>query len=540
MDPNQSHRDVQIVPRACLDYLHGAHLQVLPSSLLPDIQCVRREIKRLHDMGPDSIRHPLEWNTALPNLLKWSYYVHVPDVPPDMVEDVISTLKILVPVFQKCSTREIKAMGFLPSDQPVEVAHYLLLYNSRQKLCQYLLLPEIDRPSEALPYLEWLVENDTYFHRGSGNVPWLENPSLYSMYANALVLSGVFTAKTKVALEHVLEAADQSRFTRIMDFTPNILSARLGLSLVLTELGDPEAQKHTEWGVKFLRRNASLLPERDLRYTLIRANQPPHPVLVALGGEKWFVEDMRNPRKAENWMQKTCKHCGVHDLQKTLFHCAGCTTSYYCSKECQRADWKSHKMTCRDLQKTKARIEQMRKTDPRTAERLTDWLKWRNLVPTYVLHALIHAFNLKRDITRGRRHIFVQLVEHMPRVKDLRYRFRVVQCGLFTIKDMTSSLDGLFAQLAKKAGAEPLTMQGLVKDVDAMLERIPGGDAVPMITLKYGIGCGTSLNRLTTSQDLIRDLPYDPNWRRLINQDENDPPQPLIFSSRKRDAEFVF
>lgn len=26
--------------------------------------------------------------------------------------------------------------------------------------------------------------------------------------------------------------------------------------------------------------------------------------------------------------------------------CSGCQTAYYCSRECQRKDWKSHKKMC--------------------------------------------------------------------------------------------------------------------------------------------------------------------------------------------------
>jgi hypothetical protein len=41
----------------------------------------------------------------------------------------------------------------------------------------------------------------------------------------------------------------------------------------------------------------------------------------------------------------TCGSCGVV-LRDARKHCAVCQRVYYCSKECQRADWKAHKPSC--------------------------------------------------------------------------------------------------------------------------------------------------------------------------------------------------
>jgi hypothetical protein len=43
-----------------------------------------------------------------------------------------------------------------------------------------------------------------------------------------------------------------------------------------------------------------------------------------------------------------CQYCG----QTTAIpkRCTGCKVTFYCSKECQRADWKSgHKLNCQDI-----------------------------------------------------------------------------------------------------------------------------------------------------------------------------------------------
>ena len=40
--------------------------------------------------------------------------------------------------------------------------------------------------------------------------------------------------------------------------------------------------------------------------------------------------------------QTTCAKCGDYAAQK----CARCFAVYYCTQDCQRADWSRHKITC--------------------------------------------------------------------------------------------------------------------------------------------------------------------------------------------------
>jgi xylose isomerase len=42
--------------------------------------------------------------------------------------------------------------------------------------------------------------------------------------------------------------------------------------------------------------------------------------------------------------EKACRVCEA--LEKTK-KCSGCEKVYYCGRECQRADWKAHKSSCR-------------------------------------------------------------------------------------------------------------------------------------------------------------------------------------------------
>jgi len=46
-----------------------------------------------------------------------------------------------------------------------------------------------------------------------------------------------------------------------------------------------------------------------------------------------------------------CHHCNsLADHNAKLLQCAGCNIARYCSRECQKAAWKSgHKMSCREM-----------------------------------------------------------------------------------------------------------------------------------------------------------------------------------------------
>ena len=42
--------------------------------------------------------------------------------------------------------------------------------------------------------------------------------------------------------------------------------------------------------------------------------------------------------------------CLKRESQTELRHCAGCKSFSYCSKDCQRSDWPSHKQLCKSIQ----------------------------------------------------------------------------------------------------------------------------------------------------------------------------------------------
>lgn len=59
---------------------------------------------------------------------------------------------------------------------------------------------------------------------------------------------------------------------------------------------------------------------------------------------------------AKNVGAQVCTGCGkAGAADAPLQVCAGCRADKYCSRECQRADWKVHKGVCRALQGVKGK-----------------------------------------------------------------------------------------------------------------------------------------------------------------------------------------
>ncbi|EMD37297.1 hypothetical protein CERSUDRAFT_113947, partial [Gelatoporia subvermispora B] len=217
-------------PRA---HLEGVNIP--PGLKLPPLDLVRLEAEQLPECQRDgigSIRavfysqkrgivtgdnddrplpEPLAWNTSFPNLFKFSYFAHTQDVPVELLEPVIFTLKMFIRVLEESTEDQLRAIGHYLPNQDAKKANYVMLANSRFKLCQHLMKSVIDRPAEAMPYFEAAVQADQLNMGKATKAPWLANPLLWTQYCEARTLAGVFTDETKVALEHALMAMDSPK-----------------------------------------------------------------------------------------------------------------------------------------------------------------------------------------------------------------------------------------------------------------------------------------------------------------------------------------
>ncbi|TCD67331.1 hypothetical protein EIP91_000252 [Steccherinum ochraceum] len=539
-----------------------AHLEgvKLPNGFkLPAMESVRREAKLLPEMrvnGPGEIRamwfkdgqistggrqpeplpEPLAWNTSLPNLFKFSYFTHVEDVPADLVEDVIFILKMFVRVLTESTEKQLRDIGHYLPHQKAEVAQYFMLANTRFKLVTHLMNYEIDRPEEALDHLKAGAQADINQLRSKGirEDPIENNPYLYSLYSSALTFTNKFDKETKEMLEKVLKAATYSSLSSSSDMMPVILKAHLNLSLVLQQLNvEPEKQKeHTEWSVNWLRKNGKRM--RSMEQFVRRSNQPPHPVYVALG-EEWFeaIGVRENTAKEDDRMSKRCRVCSRTEPQVTLFRCSGCQFIFYCSKECQKANWKLHKESCRERALSLQKVKELKSSHSgKDAQKAADWIKWRDGSHFANTYALAHALGLHRDPSRGRTHIVFRMMEYTPKEsKDIRHRFRVSHAGVYKLTDVYPDIERLMG-LDQGEGQE--YVKGLLEELDTTGNM----DKVPMLDLSFGGGVDAWLGSMAIPTYSLRQLTYDPDWRKSINI--SDPAEPFPNRPGVRDVEHEF
>jgi len=68
-----------------------------------------------------------------------------------------------------------------------------------------------------------------------------------------------------------------------------------------------------------------------------------------------YADIMQPKTQQPNGGLRMCRYCNKsghsQEFQKSLKQCSRCRMTYYCSKECQKADWKVHKGTCRHTSK---------------------------------------------------------------------------------------------------------------------------------------------------------------------------------------------
>lgn len=85
----------------------------------------------------------------------------------------------------------------------------------------------------------------------------------------------------------------------------------------------------------------------DNTLCLVLERQRPNPEYRDLLGE---AKEKYNKTK-KNAKKEICEHCGAKDGENgcNIMVCSRCFVGAWCSKECQKADWKKHKLVCKEL-----------------------------------------------------------------------------------------------------------------------------------------------------------------------------------------------
>ncbi|KAM5544088.1 hypothetical protein V8D89_002274 [Ganoderma adspersum] len=116
-------------------------------------------------------------------------------------------------------------------------------------------------------------------------------------------------------------------------------------------------------------------------------------------------------------MSRKCNNCFVSGDEKQLFSCSRCRSQAYCSKDCQKADWKKHKTICQNNGLLESRLKEHESTLSglmdrmvlvdgismyELDQRLEKWVRFHN---STLMAATIQALRLPADLGRARTHL---------------------------------------------------------------------------------------------------------------------------------------
>ncbi|THH29422.1 hypothetical protein EUX98_g4752 [Antrodiella citrinella] len=485
-----------------------------------------------------------QWLT-IKNLLLFSVLADISDIPRDLLEDVISILHISARLLferPKDAHDWLHALGTSPPKVNASgLPDIITLFSLVDRAARCLLREDVDRPDSAFEVLQFMIamlgvleevkEIRTVLLDKSKSLIWF----LKGVYVDALVLSGRFEANTMKILDHILESAG----------TGSELGIKVQMHLILCyqQMGIEvdKKKRHTENVVQYLRNGPYL---RDHFATFMnRQNRPVHPVATVLGSD-WFTASEKRFRHLE-WKQGSkrrpgfCENCRAFSTDIKLLRCAQCQRTQYCSKACQKANWKAHREDCLELANTRKIIPQFGNTwiGDVESQRQTDIEKWHYSNHYPCLHGPMHALGLQRDPQRGWTHFMVAEMDYPPdSVDDYRRHFRVVRCGVLLMKpEVTKRLEVI---VGKEVGWMAQFVRYHCEHTLLVESDVPLAYRVPMFYMFYGLWFTPIVRCSIVSSGHVNGLGYDPHWHKSMNcataESGSPPPGPLRLPGRRR------
>ncbi|GBE86067.1 hypothetical protein SCP_0805910 [Sparassis crispa] len=450
----------------------------------------------------DPVSDGLLYNHFLPNLFKWSFFVHTDDVPDDLLKECVWALEMFILELIESSDAQLRAMGHITrrtADSKMAYAKNAMIMHAKFKAAIHMLKPTINRAADAVTHLKHVVE---VVKSTSGSDLYSGNRDLFVTYAEALLCNGEEN-EAQTVLERVLKVEDPSPEGLLY-----LVKAKALVSRVYRSHGlEQKALKHEEWLVKWFRKNPHFLPENLMQELLMPAGEP-STVLEALGGPEW-LDNRQHTDKTVHRLSKQCRQCGAREPIVKLSLCSGCKTIYYCSSACQKQNWPYHKAGCKDKAELHDRLAKLAVSQPSAAQKEKDFHAWLEICNQTAFH---HALGLRRDPSRGRTHIIFQEVVYTPKASaQVRLKFRILRCGVFLIADVLGEIERL---MNLNAGEGMEYVKSIFDEMDSTGMR---GRGVMFLVLSYGRGVRPWLGGDAAPSPFLQSQPYDPDWRTALN-----------------------
>ncbi|EIW78286.1 hypothetical protein CONPUDRAFT_167326 [Coniophora puteana RWD-64-598 SS2] len=495
------------------------------------------------DGTPLGDMHPgLVYQAQLKLLFQFAYFCQHDTVPYDILPQCVWALQWFARAAEEAPEDQLRALGHILPHQRgamAETARHMLVINSQFKLTKHLMSALVDRPKEAVKYFHKIIDIQTerIGPKTKSDDMLTHNPNMYAEFGTALARTREDDEEAERVLRRTLVAFDKPK-----NKAPDQLYAikcRVYLSRVLRRRGaesEAEAEKLEAFVAKWLKKNHSRFPVSELRDLFGTSDTDPEtdPILIATGGMEVLTRRGLS-YNAQQRRSRVCRHCNKAELAVKLFQCVKCKHTFYCSRECQKENWRLHKEFCKDQAASLMRADLLKALgDTAGSQLLTDWTNWRNMIfPDEMLHARVHALNLQRDHNRGRTHLLITEVREIASAKHPAGRFRAVRTGVFRLVDVKRDIELVM-------GLDKGECDEMVREMFEEFDQRGGEAQYPWLELYFGDDkrIQTYLSISGISDEQLEKLPHNPDWRKQVNYKGGDPPLPIsALRSGAKDAE---
>nr|GAT58485.1 predicted protein [Mycena chlorophos] len=143
-----------------------------------------------------------------------------------------------------------------------------------------------------------------------------------------------------------------------------------------------------------------------------------------------------------------CRKTGV-----PLRQCAGCKVAEYCSKECQKANWKQHKPHCQQTKQDKEDFAAYSASDPIAGKRVKAFVKfnqiWSGALFAWAACAVDLGTMPERDPMYLAKHSFYMTIERrkgVPLEASVKTSYKVLTAGMRPNEDILADFTRLDVQ----------------------------------------------------------------------------------------------